>query len=153
VRFIASVFVTGLILNLTGWAGNVLVLGSMWDHAVAVAPPPMSSPFSPLVHALLQFVSDFVFAFVLCVIFRLASPGWRGSPYSLAYLCAALTWLGGVPMTYLGMVNGGYLPARISIATTILALVTFCVVAPLLPKLLPTHRGSAQTRVVNHSLR
>lgn len=136
-RFIAAVLITGFILNLTGWAGNVFVLGSMWEHAVAVAPPPMSSPFSPLVHALLQFVSDFVFAFVLCSIFRLASSGWRGSQPSLAFLCAVLVWLGGVPMTYLGLVNGGFLPGRISIATTIWALITFCIVAPLLPKFLP----------------
>jgi len=142
-RFITSVLITGFILNLTGWAGNVLLLGSMWEHAVTVAPPPMRSPFSPLVHALLQYVSDFVFAFVLCLIFRLASAGWRGSLYWLAFLCAVVVWLGGVPMAYLGLVNGGYLPAPVSTATTILALVTFCIVAPLLPKLVPTRGRSA----------
>jgi len=42
-----------------------------------------------------------------------------------------------VPMAYLGLVNGGYLPAGISVATTILALITFFIAAPLLPRLLP----------------
>lgn len=54
---------------------------------------------------------------------HLASP--RGSTLQLAFLCAVVVWFGGVPMAYLGMVNGGYLPAGVSIATTILALVTF----------------------------
>ena len=135
-RFVVAVLVTGVILNATGWAGNVFVLGSMWDQAVAVAPPPLHSPFSPLPHALLQFVSDFVFAFVLCFVFRLASPGWRRSRLSLAFLCAIVVWLGGVPMAYLGLVNGGYLPAGISTATAVLALITFLIVAPLLPRLL-----------------
>jgi len=42
-----------------------------------------------------------------------------------------------VPMCYLGLVNGGYLPVGVSIATTILALITFFIVTPLLPVFLP----------------
>ena len=142
-RFILAVLVTGFLLNLTGWAGNVFLLGSMWAQAGAMAPPPMSSPFAPTVHALLQFLSDFVFAFVLCVVYWLASSGWSGSKMALAFLCGVLVWLGGVPITYLGLVNGGYLPTDVSIATTILALVTFFIVAPLLPMLLASsHRKS-----------
>ncbi len=136
-RFIVAVLITGFVLNLTGWAGNVFLLGTMWQHAGEMAPPPMPTPFSPVIHAILQFVSDFVFAFVLCAIYRLASSGWRGAKIRLALLCGLLTWLGGVPMVYLGLVNGGYLPAAVSIATTVLALVTFFIVAPLLPLLLP----------------
>ena len=86
-RFVVAVIVTGVVLNVTGWAGNVFLLGSMWEQAVGLAPPPLPSPFSPSLHVLLQFLSDFVFAFVLCSVFRLASPGWRGSPFSLAVLC------------------------------------------------------------------
>ena len=97
----------------------------------------MHTPFSPVVHVILQFVSDFVFALVLCAVYRLAISSWRGSKIGLALLCAVIVWLGGVPMVYLGLVNDGYLPAGVSIATTVLALVTFFVVAPLLPVLLP----------------
>jgi hypothetical protein len=73
-RFIIAVVVMGFLLNLTGWAGNVFLLGSMWEQAGNLAPPPMRSPFSPVVHIILQFVSDFVLAFVLCIVYRLASP-------------------------------------------------------------------------------
>jgi hypothetical protein len=135
--FIFAGLIVGFLLNLTGWAGNVFLLGSMWEKAGTLAPPPMHSPFWPPVHVILQFVSDYVFAFVLCAIYRLASPSWRHSRTSLAFLCVTIVWLGGVPMCYLGLVNGGYLPAGISIATSILALMTFFIVAPLLPLLLP----------------
>jgi len=136
-RFIIAVLVTGFLLNLTGWAGNVFLLGPMWEQAGTMAPPPMRSPFSPGVHAILQFVSDFVLALVLCAVYRLACPSWRGSKMNLALLCSVVIWLGGVPMCYLGLVNGGYLPARISIATTVLAVATFLIVAPLLPLFFP----------------
>ena|SRR5438093_5417414 len=136
-RFIIAGLVIGFVLNLTGWVGNVFLLGSMWEQAGVVAPPPMPSPFSPLVHAILQFVSDFVFAFVMCAVYWLASPVWCGSRMALAFICGVIVWLGGVPMCYLGLVNGGYLPMGVCIATTILALITFFIVAPLLPALLP----------------
>lgn len=136
-RFITAGFLIGFLLNLTGWAGNVFLLGSMWEQAGTLAPAPLHSPFSPLVHVILQFISDFVFAFALCLIYRLASPAWHGSKIALAFLCGVIVWLGGVPMCYLGLVNGGYLPAGVSIATSILALATFFIVAPLLLLLLP----------------
>ena len=139
-RFIVAVLVTGFLLNLTGWAGNVFLLGSMWAQAGTLAPPPMRSPFSPIVHVILQFASDFVLAFVLCIVYRPASPGWSRSRMELSILCAVIVWLGGVPMCYLGMINGGFLPAGVSIATTILALVTFFDAAPLLPPLLADRR-------------
>src|SRR6059036_2852105 len=83
-RFVIAVAVVGLLLNLTGWAGNVFLLGPMWDRAVILAPPPMRSPFGGVVHVLLQFFSDFVFAFVWCLVYRLASPGWNRPGLKLA---------------------------------------------------------------------
>jgi hypothetical protein len=153
-RLVLAVAITGIVLNITGWAGNAFLLGQMWNEAGALAPPPMKSPFSPRTHALLQFVSDFVFAFVLCAVYRLSSTGWTRSPMQLAFLCGVVVWLGGVPMCYLGMVNGGYLPAGVSLATTALALATFLLVAPLLPRLLPansTARGEPQSRMSDSS--
>ena len=137
-RFLVAVVVAGFLLNLTGWAGNVFLLGTMWERAVIVAPPPMRSPFGGMAHALLQYLSDFVFAFVWCLVYRLSSPGWNRPKIQLALISAGIVWLGGVPMCYLGMVNGGYLPVDISIATSALALLTFVLVAPLLPMLLPS---------------
>ena len=84
----------------------------------------MRSPFSPAIHVILQFVSDFVLAFVLCIVYRLASLGWSRSRIELSILCGIVVWLSGVPMCYLGMINGGYLPIGVSVASTMLAFVT-----------------------------
>ena len=141
-RLVFAVGVTGFLLNLTGWIGNVFLLGSMWEQAGILAPPPMRSPFWPVAHAVLQFVSDFVLAFVLCIVYRLATLGRTRSRIQLSIICGFIVWLGGVPICYLGMINGGYLPVGVSVATTILALVTFLIVAPLLPILLPDRPGN-----------
>jgi hypothetical protein len=136
-RILLATLALGVLLNLFGWAGNVFLFGALWDRAAAAAPPPLTAPFPPLAHDALTFVSDFVFAFALAVFFSLASGAWRGSRLALAFLCAALVWLCGVPMTYLGVVNGGYLPADVATATSAWALFGFLLFAPLLPPLLP----------------
>jgi hypothetical protein len=135
-RLLISTVAVGSILNVGGWLANVFILGGMWRRAHLLAPAHLPSPFSSSIHAVVPFVSDFVFAFVLCCIYRLASPGWRGLPIVLAFACSALVWLCGVPMTYLALVNGGFLPPSVSIATTGLALLLFLLAAPLLPTLL-----------------
>lgn len=141
-RIALATLVMGLLLNALGWAGNVFLLGGLWDHAAQVAPPPLSPPFPGLARDLLTFVSDFVFALVWSCVFALARPAWRGSTLTLALATAALVWLGGVPMTYLGIVNSGYLPADVAVATSVLALVTFLLVSPLMPRLLPAAPAS-----------
>lgn len=135
-KILVATLVLGLLLNLLGWAGNVFLLGDLWDQAGEIAPPPLPSPFPGLAHEALTFVSDFVFAFVWSCVFALARTGWGGRPLVLALLTGVLTWLGGVPMTYLGIVNSGYLPANVAVATSLLALVTFVVTAPLMPRLI-----------------
>jgi hypothetical protein len=140
-RTIVATLILGALLNVFGWAGNVFLLGQMWDQAGQLAPPPLPSPFPPVVRDALTFVSDFVFAFVLASVFSLASPCWSRSQLLLAFACSGLVWLGGVPMTYLGIVNNGYLPPGVALATSVLALVGFVLFAPLLPRLLPVRRS------------
>ncbi len=126
-RLLVAVLVTGFLLDLTGWAGNVYVLGSLWAKAGVLALP----------WSVLGFVPGFGLAFVWCLVYRLSSPSWGRSKTQLALVTAGIVWLGGVAMSNIGLVNAGHLPLGISMATTLLALVTFVIVAPLLPPLLP----------------
>ena len=121
-RFILAVLVTGFLL-LTSLAGREMFSYSdrcgnereRWRRSLCTRHFHLSS------HAVLQFVSDFVFALVLCAVYRLASPNWEEFQNAASTPVRLLiVWLGGVPMVYLGLVNGGYLPAGISIATTAL---------------------------------
>ena len=126
-RLLVAVLVTGFLLDLTGWAGNVYVLGSLWAKAGVLALP----------WSVLGFVPGFGLALVWCLVYRLSSPSWGRSKMQLALVTAGIVWLGGVAMSNIGLVNAGHLPLGISMATTLLALVTFVIVAPLLPPLLP----------------
>lgn len=140
-RIALATVVMGLLLNAWGWAGNVFLLGDLWERAAQAAPPPLTSPFPGLARELASFVSDFVFAFVWTCIYALILPAWRRSPMGLAWTTALLVWLGGVPMTYLGVVNSGYLPSDVAVATSLLALAGFVILAPLMPRLLPARRA------------
>jgi hypothetical protein len=106
----------------------VYVLGSLWAKAGVLALP----------WSVLGFVPGFGFAFVWCVVYRLSSPSWGRSKMQLALVTAGIVWLGGVAMSKLESANAGHFPGPgIAIATTLLALATFVVIAPLLPHLLP----------------
>lgn len=127
-RLLVAVLVTGFLLDLTAWAGNVYVLGSLWAKAGILALP----------WSVLGFVPGFGLAFVWCLVYRLSSPSWGRPKMQLAFVTAGIVWLGGVAMGKLESANAGHLPGLgIAIATTLLSLVTFVVIAPLLPHLLP----------------
>jgi len=124
---LVAVLVTGFLLDLTDWAGNVYVLGSLWAKAGILVR-----------WSVLGFVPGFGLAFVWCVVYRLSSPSWGRSKMQLAFVTAGIVWLGGIAMCKLESANAGHVPGLgIAIATTLLALATFVVIAPLLPRLLP----------------
>ena|SRR5689334_1457292 len=126
-RLLVAVLVTGFLLDLTDWAGNVYVLGSLWAKAGILVR-----------WSVLGFVPGFGLAFVWCVVYRLSSPSWGRSKMQLAFVTAGIVWLGGVAMCRLESANAGHFPGPgIAIVTTLLALATFVVIAPLLPRLLP----------------
>ena len=127
-RLLVAVLVTGFLLDLTDWVSNVYVLGFLWAKAGILTLP----------WSVLGFVPRFGLALVWCLVYRLSSPSWGRSKMQLALVTAGIVWLGGVVMCKLEAVNAG--PSRglgIAIATTLLGLATFVVIAPLLPRLLP----------------
>ena len=126
-RLLVAVLVTGFLLDLADWAGNVYVLRSLWAKAGILA----------LQWSVLGFVPGFGHAFVWCLVYRLSSPSWGRSKTQLALVTAGIVWLGGVAMCKLALANAGHIPLGIAIATTLLALATFVVIALLLPHLLP----------------
>ncbi len=125
-RLLFAALVTGILFYLAGWAGNEFVPSSLGSIQAPRALPPTA----------LQFVSDVVLGFVWSLVYRLLSPSWGRSKMQLALVSAGIVWLGGVAKDIMS-INGGHLPLGIAIATTLLALATFLIVAPLLPRLLP----------------
>ncbi len=107
-RLLVAVLVTGFLLDLTDWAGNVYVLGSLWAKAGTGLPLGQGGHTRAVVEC------------------------------SRVRVTASIVWLGGVAMCKLESATAGHFPGLgIAIATTLLALATFVVIAPLLPHLLP----------------
>ena len=92
-KLLIATLVVGFVLNLTGWAGNVFLLGSMWEAAGSVAPPPMRRLsrrlFTPSYN-----LSPILFWPSFCVSF-IASPCRRGvaQRFSLPFFVRLLSGL------------------------------------------------------------
>lgn len=121
--------VFGVFLNLVGWLGNVFILGDAWDAASEGVKAGFTPPWPPLVHELLTAVSDFVYAFALVWLFANS----KRQNITTALSIAVIVWFAGVVVTYLAIVNSGFLPVGIAVKTSILALTTFLVAAFFLP--------------------
>lgn len=128
-RILLWTIVFGIALNILGWLGNNLVLGDLWDQANADVKAGFSAPWPDVVHEIITIVSDFIFAFVLVWVFANA----RRKTIAFALSLAVVIWVAGPALFYLVMVNSGFLPVEISVKTSILALTTFLITAPLLP--------------------
>jgi hypothetical protein len=127
----------GLLLNVLGWLGNQLVLGHLWKETIATVVPLRERS---LMNEALSLVPDFVYGIALAWLFALLARGRsRGAAAAVA---AAWVWLVGAMTTYLGVWNSGFVPGRLAIATTLLALVLFVPAAWLVSRLLaPTMEG------------
>jgi hypothetical protein len=112
----------GFVLNVFGWLGNVFLLGPMWNEAFTSVPttPWRETPWRDLV----SFLPDFIYGVAVSWLYvRLAAI--YGPSFATALRTCMLVFVVGALTTYLGIANSGLLPWRISIATTVLALVTF----------------------------
>lgn len=120
--------VYGVLWNGLGWAGNNLLLGEAWDAAKANLQPDFSPPWPPLARELMSFASDFVYAGVFVWLF--AQVRVQSTASALAIVSAL--WLSGAAVTYLAIVNSGFLPWQVALQSGGLALAIFVVTAPLL---------------------
>jgi hypothetical protein len=137
-RFVISGFVIGVYLNLAGWLGNVFVLGDAWDEAYEMITISLSPPYPALAKELLTFVSDFVYGFVLLWLF-LKSAVERQASTRYAFALVSAVWLSTVGVTYLALVNSGFLPISIAWKTGLWALLTFLPLGFILPSLRTPH--------------
>jgi hypothetical protein len=129
--------VFGVLLNLFGWLGNVFILGDAWDAASEGVKVGFTPPWPSLVHELMTAVSDFIYAFALVWFYANSKRQNLTSALTIAFII----WVAGVVVTYLAIVNSGFLPWGIAVKTSILALTTFMVAAFFLPLLVKSRDG------------
>ena len=132
----------GLVLNVLGWLGNQFVLGHLWNETIATVVPLRERTW---VNEALSLVPDFVYGIALAWLFAVLEQGRSRSAAAAA--AAAWVWLVGAMTTYLGSWNTGFVPGRLAIATTVLALVLFVPAAWLVSRLVApsTRLGQAAT--------
>lgn len=131
--------VFGAAFNLFGWLGNNILLDELWDAAGSEAKFGFTPPWPPIVREVVTVVSDFVYAFAIVWIFANA----RRQTLPFALQISFIVWLIGPALVYLVIVNGGFLPAEISLKTSLLALAIFAAAAPILPRVLTRSAGPA----------
>ena len=124
-------FAYGVAWNLFGWLGNAVLLGDAWDAVGAGLAAGWSPPWQGVAHEAMTIVSDFVYAFAFVWLFARSADRTATAAVRLVIV----VWLAGAAMTYLAIVNAGFLPWPIAAKTGALALVIFVVTAPLLPRL------------------
>lgn len=120
--------VFGVVFNVLGWLGNNMILGADWAAASAGVKAGFAAPWPPIVKEIVSLVSDFIYAFAMVWVFSNAREKSAGFAIKLAFV----VWLAGAALTYLVLVNSGFLPLMVAAKTSLLALAIFLAAAPVL---------------------
>lgn len=126
----------GLYMNLLGWLGNNLLLGSGWDAAGLLITTDVQLPYPPLARELISLAPDFIYGLTMAWLYAQTSD--RSLLFSFKF--AAVFWTATVGVVYLAIVNSRFLPIEIAVQTTILALAIGAPIVFVLPRLLPAKR-------------
>ena len=120
-RIIAVGLLVGFLLNLTGWLGNNLLLGSMWE---LVSVPEYSAAWrGTLWRELFSLLPDFVYGMSiawLCARLRLAYHTMTAAALRVGIL---VSLVGGIT-TYFAIANSGFILWPLAFASFALVLVT-----------------------------
>lgn len=123
----------GFLLNLTGWLGNNLLLGSLWD---AVTIPDYSAAWrATLWRELFSLLPDFLYGLVIAWLCARLRPAYASMAASALRAGIAVSLAGGIT-TYFAIANSGFIPWRLALASFGLVLVTKIPLALLAGKLL-----------------
>ena len=104
----------GLMLNITGWLGNNLLLGLMWEQVGATL---QASPWrSSVWRDVFSFAPDFLYGLAiawLCVVIRLKYKNCFAASIRAGLLVAMV---GGIT-TYFAIANSGFIPWQLAFAS------------------------------------
>lgn len=120
-RIVAVGLLVGFLLNFTGWLGNNLLLGGLWDSVAADANP--TEWATALWSDAFSLAPDFVYGIAmvwLYVVCRAAS----ASRISAALQSGLFVSLVGGIVTYFAIANSGFIPWRLALASFVLVLAT-----------------------------
>lgn len=142
-RVVVIGLTAGLLMNLFGWLGNQLWLGAEWEAAVA------GSAFAAtrsrtIWNEIGSLLPDFVYGLALVVLCALAMRT-LGQRRRVAYGAAFTLWAVAIATPLLGTANAAFVPWRVSLLTTLLALIVILPVAEFVHRSLLAERPAART--------
>ena len=108
----------GLFLNVVGVVGNGIFLREAWVQAIPVRPAHAMTGWPSVAISL---VSDFIFGPLLVWLYAAMVPRFGANIWT-ATRAAAIIWMLGVAVPYLGIVRIGWLPPGIAAGTSAVAL-------------------------------
>jgi hypothetical protein len=111
----------GAFLNIIGVVGNGILLREAWAQAVPLRPANAMTGWPSVAISLL---SDFIFGPALVWLYAAMLPRF-GANIATAIRAAAIVWILGVAVPYLGIVRIGWLPVGVVAATSAVALAGF----------------------------
>ena len=111
----------GFALNVTGWLGNNLLLGSLWNTVEVAASGAgwRASMWSDVFSLLPDFVYGLAIVW-LCSALRAGSDGWVEPALSAG---TVVSLVGGIT-TYFAVANSGFIPWRLALASFLLVVAT-----------------------------
>ena len=137
-RYVGVSLLLGFVLNILGWLGNVFLLGDLWDEALVLV---HDTPWRATIwRELLTLLPYFVYAFFMVRLYIYMS-ATLGATFLTALKSAMFIFVVCVATTYFAIANSAFLPWKISIYPTILALATFIPGAWMMHRLLPHDGG------------
>jgi hypothetical protein len=126
-RVVVTGLLAGLLMNIFGWLGNQLWLGSEWDAAVAgsaFAAARSRTIWNELGSLLPDFVYGLAFAALCGLAARTLGPRRR-----VAYGMAVVLWAVAIATPLLGTANAAFVPWRVTLLTILLALIVMLPIA------------------------
>ena len=123
---------TGVLMNALGWVGNAFLLRQEWREAIAAGAGATRTRTG--LNEIVSLIPDFVYGLALAWLYAHLR-ATLGPTLGTAIKAALAVWAIGALTTYLGVANAGLLPVRISVLTSLLALVLFVPAAWLVHRL------------------
>jgi hypothetical protein len=142
-RLVGTGLIAGFLMNAFGWLGNQLWLGKEWDAAIA------GSAFAAtrsrtLWNELASLVPDFIYGLVLAWLCALAART-LGRERRVAYGVALGLWAVAIATPLLGTANASFMPWRVTLLTSLLALVIMVPVSEFVWRRVVADRAAGST--------
>jgi len=118
-RVILIGLLVGFLLNLTGWLGNNIILGSMWDNLNGRLTP--SSWTESIWSDVFSLIPDFIYGLAIVWMIEKVRTKYVSTVSASVNVGVFISVVGGIT-TYFAIANSGFVPWKLAFASFLLVL-------------------------------